>query len=730
MIKEVIKADGSIEKFDLDKLSKWAKYASKVGGDWSTLAIETFTKLPELCHSKDIHQAMIDVCYSKQDLVYSRVASRLETAQLRKNIERHLHIKVNKATFKEIREVLLEKGVWCKDTIPEYSDNQEQLFEELKQVDLESWQVSQWVDKYLLKLNGTTVETPTIAAIGIGLGLHGDTQDAYDLARDIIYSRTNLPTPVLNGIRNGDFNGVSCCVISAGDSVESIEVAQHLAVRMTAKKAGIGIEFTTRSKNSKVKGGRIKHLGKHPIYKHTDSGVKQFTQETRGGSATVGFTCIDPEVYNIALWKSQRIDIEQRLDRLDYSFIFNDAFLDAVIHRKDWYLFDYNDAKAVHAAFYTHSISDYNFLVEAHIKSGVKYEKVQALDLIKHALMIRQETGRMYFFNVSRANTHTPFKGVIRLSNLCQEICLETTPYESMEDLYSDVGNGETAFCSLGAIVPVNIKDDVEYERVAYTLVKTINKLIVKCPKMTKNHERTMLARMSLGVGITGLAEYLYKQGYDYGGSEESLEFVSDLAEKHCFYLYKASQKLSEETGVEVKGVDLDWLPVDTKIGKFNPKMDWESIRGKPRVNSVLIAHMPTESSAVASGVTNGLYPPRKVIINKKSRKGVVQFICKGFKEGENLFAWDVDNVILSRYYSAIQDWTDQGISADTYFDPRKFENGKKPLSLLLKEWVAHFKLGNKSMYYVNTYDDDEVSIFDLIKTEEPSLEECKSCKL
>lgn len=418
MIKEVIKADGSIEKFDLDKLSKWAKYAAKVGGDWSELAIETFTKLPELCHSKDIHQAMIDVCYVKQDLVYSRVAARLETAQLRKNIERQLHIKVNKVAFKEIRDILIEKGIWCRDTIPVYSEKQEQLFEELKQVDLESWQISQWSDKYLLKYNDVVVETPVIAAIGIGLGLHGDTQDAYDLAADIVHSRTNLPTPVLNGIRNGDFNGVSCCVISAGDSVESIEVAQHLAVRMTAKKAGIGVEFTTRSKGSDVKGGLVKHLGKHSIYKHTDSGVKEFLQQTRGGSATVGFTCIDPEVYNIALWKSQRVDIEQRLDRLDYSFIFNDAFFDAVINRKDWYLFDYNDAKAIHAAFYTHSVSDYNFLVDAHIKSGVKHEKVQALDLLKHILMIRQETGRMYCFNVSRANTHTPFLDVIKLSNL------------------------------------------------------------------------------------------------------------------------------------------------------------------------------------------------------------------------------------------------------------------------------------------------------------------------
>ena len=732
MIKEVIKANGSVEKFDLDKLSKWAKYATKVGGDWSEIAIETFTKLPEQTDSKDIHQAMIDVCYAKQDLVYSRVAARLETAQLRKNIERKFGIQVNKCSFKEIRKALLDNGVWCKETIPKYSDKQEQLFEELKQVELESWQISQWSDKYLLKFEDVVVETPVIAAIGIGLGLHGDGQDAYDLASDIVNSRTNLPTPVLNGIRNGDFNGVSCCVISAGDSVESIEVAQHLAVRMTAKKAGIGIEFTTRSKGSDVKNGRIKHLGKHPIYKHTDSGVKQFTQETRGGSATVGFTCIDPEVYNIALWKSQRIDIEQRLDRLDYSFIFNDAFLDAVVKRKDWYLFDFNDAPHVHKMFYTASVDEYNQIVEEHIEQGVKCEKAQALDLLKHVLMIRQETGRMYCFNVSRANIHTPFLDVIKLSNLCQEICLPTTPYKDMEDLYLDNtmrGSGETAFCSLGAIVPVNIVNDAEYKRVAYTLVKTINKLIVKCPKMTKNHERTMLARMSLGVGITGLAEYLYKQGYDYNGSDKSLEFVSDLAEKHCFYLYKASQKLSEEIGVEVEGVDLNWLPVDTKVGKFEPKMDWESIRGKPRVNSVLIAHMPTESSALASGVTNGLYPPRKRIINKKSRKGIVQFICKDFVEGVNLFSWDVDNVVLSRYYSAVQDWSDQGISADTYTDPRKYEGGKKPLSLLLKEWVAHFRLGNKSMYYVNTYDNDEASVFDLA-TKEVVEEDCESCKL
>lgn len=418
MIKEVIKADGSVEPFDLEKLSKWAKYASKVGGNWSELAVQTFSRLPERVHSKDIHQTMIDVCYLEENIEHSRVAARLELAQLRKNMERKFGVKPNKESFKTLRQIMLDNGLWCKETIPEYSDKQEEVYQELKDVKLEAWQVAQWDDKYLLKSDDVSVEIPALAAMGIGLGLHGNSQDALDLASDIIYGRTNLPTPVLNGVRNGDFDGVSCCVISAGDSVESIATAEHIALRMTAKKAGIGIEYTTRSKGSPVKGGSTKHLGKHSIYKSLDGAVKLFTQVTRGGSATVSFNVIDPEVENIALWKSQRIDIEQRLDKLDYSFCFNDAFLEAVIKKQDWYLFDYQDAPKVWDAFYTASVDEYLSVVQQHIDNGVPHKKVKALDLIKHLLIIRQETGRMYCFNVSRANTHTPFIDVIKLSNL------------------------------------------------------------------------------------------------------------------------------------------------------------------------------------------------------------------------------------------------------------------------------------------------------------------------
>lgn len=418
MIKKVIKWDGSVEDFDPNKLNKWAEYACKEGGDWSSIALDVYKRLPDEVSSSEIHQTMLKVCYDRESIEYSRIAARLENATIRKNMERVLNVRPNTDTWKVIRESLINSGSWCETTLPPYTMEQESLYQEIKGIKLDAWQITQWADKYIVKINDIAVETPHIAAMGIGLGLLGDNWLGHHLVKYIIESKINLPTPILNGVRNGNFDGVSCCVISVGDSVASLAVGDHLAMVMTAKKAGIGYEATTRTKGSSVKNGAVKHLGKHPIYRSLDGSVKLLTQMTRGGSATVTFNAIDPEVEQIALWKSQRIDIEQRLDKLDYSFAFNDAFLEAVIKRKDWYLFDYGVAPEIYQAFYTASVEEYEALVDKYVAEGKSHSKVKALELLKHILMLRNETGRIYTFNVSRANEHTPFEEVIRLSNL------------------------------------------------------------------------------------------------------------------------------------------------------------------------------------------------------------------------------------------------------------------------------------------------------------------------
>lgn len=417
MLKNVIKYDGSIEEFRAEKLNKWAQYATKTGGDWSEIALSTYKRLPETAKASDIHQTMINVCLDKEEIGYSRIAARLEQASLRKNMERLLGVS-DQDSFETIYNTMIKNGVWDKETMPQYNAVWEDWYKEVYQNHLEYWQIVQWGDKYAIRKGGVPVETPHIGCLGIGLGLHGDSKDAFDLAKALIEGKVNLPTPALNGIRTGDFDTISCCIITGGDTVDSIGVAEHIAYKMTAKKAGIGIEFDTRSKGSPVKGGAVEHLGKHSIYATLDKAVKMFTQVSRGGSATVTFKCIDPEVESIVMWKTQRVDIETRLDKMDYSFAYNDAFLQAVINNEDWYLFDLVEAPEVHDAFYVLKAVEYNEVVNKAIACGKKFKKLKARDLLKSVLIARNETGRMYSINVTRVNEHTPFIDVIRLSNL------------------------------------------------------------------------------------------------------------------------------------------------------------------------------------------------------------------------------------------------------------------------------------------------------------------------
>lgn len=596
MISSVTKRNGEVVPFDTDKFNRWAEYATEVGGNWSDIAFETYKKLTDKISTIDIHQTMIDVCIDKETLEYSRVASRLEFATIRKNMKYVFGVD-DRDSLKDILQAYEDFGVWDSDYIPPYNPVWEDWYNEIKQTRLEYWQVKQFTDKYACKINDVVIETPHLAYFGISVALFGDTQKAFDFMKALVKGKINLPTPALNGLRNGDWDTISCCVISAGDSTESIGVANHIAYRMTAKKAGIGIEYTLRTKHSPVKGGRVAHLGLSPIYKALNGEVKALTQITRGGNATVTVQCINPEVMDVFNWKSQLTDFETRIDKLDYSFAFNDAFFNAVVTDTDWYMFSLSDAPKLYDLFYTADVDTYNKAVEKLLKTDTKRKKVKAREMLKAFLTIRQETGRFYAINVSRANKHTPFLDTIRQSNLCMEIQLPTKGYKGMKELYSSKATGETAFCSLSGINVAAVTDD-EYGHIADLTLEAIDIMIENAPMMTDSMKADIMSRRSVGVGMLGLAVDLYNNNLDYDGSIESLERVRYLAERHYYYLLKASQKLSEASGFAVEGIDVNWLPIDTAMKK-DRKFDWESLRGKPRKHSVLVAHMPTESSSL-----------------------------------------------------------------------------------------------------------------------------------
>jgi ribonucleoside-diphosphate reductase alpha chain len=722
---QVIKRDGTTVTFNPNKIRKWITWAvsgleNKIDAEHYLLK-NTLGRLPERVTTDEIHQTMISVCLDKEDIMYSRVASLLEKASIYKNLEHFGFIKPQDTTFTELWDFFVEKDIWARSTI--FTLEQEKLvndlYIELEAADLEYWVVKQWIEKYSKSCKLGAIETPAMGAIANAIGLHGVTQLAFDVARDIVYGKLNLPTPALNGIRDGNFDTISCCVIVGGDTIQSIDAAELLASGYTSKKAGIGMMLNTRSKGDSVKNGSTKHLGKAPLYSAIEKSVKKYTQLTRGGSCTMNFRALDPEIQNILLWKTQRIDIQQRIDKIDYCFVYNDSFVRSVLKNEDWYLFSQIDAPELHDNFHS---KEYDQLLRQAVARGVPYKKVKALEVLVEFLKSRWETGRIYCLNATRSNEHTPFTDPILQTNLCAEINLPTKPFYTISELFDPVYNpnyGEVAFCALAALNVSNI-ELTEYMAVAERALRTVDRMIELAPGLYPQTEASMRARRSAGIGITGLASFLYKQGLDYDGSYDSLVAVEQLSYLHYYSLLRASQKMSKETGFQVDGVNLDWLPIDTAkfvtdFEDWDYHLDYESLRGVPRMHSVLTAHMPTESSAVFSNATNGLYPSRSKTVYKKARTGRVQFISE-YYDNSKVKVWDAKHMHL--YYGAIQNSTDQGISPDYYTDYTKYPGMKIPVTELIKWFIDQWAAGNKSAYY-QVFKDTEVGEVD-----------CSSCKL
>jgi len=73
---------------------------------------------------------------------------------------------------------------------------------------------------------------------------------------------------------------------------------------------------------------------------------------------------------------------------------------------------------------------------------------------------------------------------------------------------------------------------------------------------------------------------------------------------------------------------------------------------------------------------------------------------------------------------------TDQGISADYYLVPEKYEGGKVPYKVVQEEWLMQALNGVKTMYYQNIKDNETDSVQDAVKAIEiANAEEDESCQ-
>jgi ribonucleoside-diphosphate reductase alpha chain len=555
--------------------------------------------------------------------------------------------------------------------------------------------------------------------------------------------KINIPTPINAGVRTKKRQYSSCTLLDCGDSMESIIATKSALMRYVSNKAGIGLNVgRIRGIGAEIRNGEVIHTGIVPFIKSFEGDLNSCSQGgIRKGSATLFFPIWHIEVEDLIVLKNEKGNDLNRARSLDYAISISKLFYERFIRNEDITLFSPYDVPGLYDVFGTPEFDELYLKYEK--DSSIPKKKVNSQELIFEILNERSDTGRIYILNIDHANSHSPYKKTIHMSNLCMEICLLTKPIEHIDD-----SNGLIALCILSALNVGLIKSDKELEECCDLIVRALDELIDIQEYPVKAAEISTKRYRSLGIGVIGLAHYLAKLGINYE-DENAPNVVHRLAESLQYFLLKASNNLAKEKGVCEGFEDTKYadgiLPIDTykrDIDEFCDKTlyhDWETLR-KDIVkyglrNTTLTAQMPSETSAKTSNATNGIEPPRGFISIKRKIKQIVPQYST-LKNNYTL-AWEMkSNEGYFNIVAAMQKFFDQAISANWTYNPENYSDKKVPMSVVANDFLEAFKKGHKTAYYMNTYDskkddDDNINLDDLVnQILETDEEDCDGCKL
>ena len=552
------------------------------------------------------------------------------------------------------------------------------------------------------------------------------------------------------GVRTPTRQFSSCVLIESGDSLDSINATATSIVKYISKKAGIGIGAgSIRAEGAKVGDGSVVHTGLIPFLKYFQSAVKSCSQGgVRGGAATVYLPLWHYEFEDLVVLKNNKGTDENRVRHMDYAFQLNKLMYERLLTGGNITFFDPNDTPGLYEAFFDDQ-DKFKELYEKYERAySIRKKSLPALEVFSNLLQERKDTGRIYIMNVDHANDHGSFdpkKAPIRMSNLCCEIDLPTSPLEAYDD-----HTGEISLCTLSAINWGLINETNEFEKYCDLAVRALDELldyqhypIAAAESGTKN-------RRPLGIGIINLAYFLAKRELKY--DESAFEIIDEFAEAWSYYLIKASANLAKEKGeIPLKNhtkYARGEFPNDTyksavdNLIEHKVRLPWEDLRKQVLEtgtrNSTLMALMPAETSAQISNSTNGIEPPRALVSYKQSKDGVMAQVVPGIYNLKNKYdlLWDQQSPDgYLKICAILQKYIDQGISVNTSYNPEHYEDNKIPMSTMITDLVTAYKYGLKQLYYFNTYDgagemtDNETyHAYD----GEPAIDEddCESCKI
>ncbi|MGL4205481.1 MAG: ribonucleotide-diphosphate reductase subunit alpha, partial [Aeromonadaceae bacterium] len=288
-----------------------------------------------------------------------------------------------------------------------------------------------------------------------------------------------------------------------------------------------------------------------------------------------------------------------------------------------------------------------------------------------------------------------------------------------LDDLRDEAG--EIALCTLCAFNLGALESLDELAPLAELAVRALDALLDYQDYPVPAGKNGAMWRRPLGIGVINYAYYLAKNGVRYSDGS-ALGLTHRTFEAIQYHLLKASVALAKEQGPCPRFAQTSYaagvLPIDSYKRELDEvcaeplHLDWEALRQEivqhGLRNSTLTALMPSETSSQIANATNGIEPPRGLISVKASKDGILRQVVPDYAELKQAYEllWSLpSNEGYLQLVGVMQKFVDQSISANTSYDPGRFEGGKVPMKQLLKDLLTAYKLGVKTLYYHNTRD-------------------------
>ncbi|WP_022941158.1 class 1a ribonucleoside-diphosphate reductase subunit alpha [Psychromonas hadalis] len=740
----VTKRNGKRESIDLEKIHRVITWAAEGLNNVSVSQVELNSHIQfyDGIRTDDIHETIIKAAadlISEESPDYQYLAAHLAVFHLRKKAYQRF---TPPSVFEHVSK-MVSKGKYDAHLLEDYTKQEFEAMEKFidhdRDLTFSYGAVKQLEGKYLIqnRVTGEIYESAQFLYLMVSACLFSgyDKSIRLDFVKRF-YDATSqfkisLPTPIMAGVRTPTRQFSSCVLIETGDNLDSINATASAIVKYVSQRAGIGINAgRIRALGSAIRGGEAFHTGCIPFYKYFQTAVKSCSQGgVRGGAATVFYPIWHLEVESLLVLKNNRGIDSNRVRHLDYGVQLSRLFYQRLIDKKSITLFSPSDVPGLYDAFFEDQ-DEFDRLY--HLYEGdesIRQDSIQAVELFSLLMQERASTGRIYIQNVDHCNTHSPFDSKvapIRQSNLCLEIALPTKPLKHIMD-----EEGEIALCTLSALNLGAIDSLDDLEELSELAVRALDNLLDYQDYPIKAAENSSMARRTLGIGVINYAYYLAKNGVKYSdGSANNL--THRTFEAIQFYLLKASNKLAKERGACPKFNETRYsqgiLPLDTykkSIDDIHDEplhLDWETLRTDivkhGLRNSTLSALMPSETSSQISNATNGIEPPRGFVSIKASKDGILKQVVPEYEKYKDNYEllWTIpNNQGYLELVGIMQKFVDQAISANTNYDPKRFDDGKVPMTNLLKDLLVAYKMGVKTLYYHNTRDgaDDEKVIED-----------------